>query len=217
MTDFNDKWTTQRKQSFGDTVRENLFPPKSLKNKIEGVQSALQSQISNLDARSTKIRNKESVLENKVVTSIQKHDKEHASAYSSELAETRKMMRTVTQTKMILEQITLRMGTVHDLGDFVVTLSPAVSVIKGIRSGLNTMLPEVSSELGDIGNALTGLVGDVGQLAGMSMTFEPGSEDAEKILAEAAAIAERKTSEKIPDLPVSTMESVGLPTANSNT
>ena len=37
-----------------------------------------------------------------------------------------------------------------ELGDVVVTLSPAMSVIKGLQSGLSGMMPEADQSFGQI-------------------------------------------------------------------
>jgi division protein CdvB (Snf7/Vps24/ESCRT-III family) len=48
---------------------------------------------------------------------LQKHDTEHANVYANELAEVRKMIKTVTSSKLALEQIVLRLNTITELGD----------------------------------------------------------------------------------------------------
>ena len=208
MSEFNKKWTRERKQPIEEKIRDSIFPPGQLRTRIEETQRALQSQISKLDAKMNKIQQKDAVLFKQAVDSMQKHDNEHASTYSSELAEVRKMMRTVTQTKMVLEQINLRMSTVQEIGDLAVALSPAVTVVRGIRSDISGILPQAGSELGEIGEMLGSIVSDAGKLGGLSMSFEPASEDAEKILAEATAVAEKKMSDRLPDLQIPTAESI---------
>jgi division protein CdvB (Snf7/Vps24/ESCRT-III family) len=216
MTDFGKKWVPEKKQPMGASIRESIFPPGPLKKKIEETQRALNSQVSKLDARTAKIRERDTALFNKVVASVQKHDSEHASAYSAELSENRKIMTTVTQSKMILEQISLRLATVQDLGDLAASMTPVVSVVKGIKSGLTNVIPDAGSELGEIGGMLNDIVTSAGQLSGLSTSFGPASEDAEKILAEDTVVAEKKISDRLPDLSISSTESIGLSSSDSN-
>ena len=63
------------------------------------------------------------------------------------------------------------------------------------------MLPEAENELGDISNMLSGLMFDCGTSSGMSLNFNNVNEDASKILAEAAAVAEQKINANLPELP----------------
>ncbi len=140
---------------------------------------------------------------------MQKHDSQHAAVYANELAEVRKMSRMVTQAKLALEQITLRLNTVTELGDIVVTLTPAMAVIRSVRQGLVSVLPEAEGEIGEISGLLSSVLVDAGTVGGYSLNFEAANEDAEKVLAEAAVVAESRMKEKFPEIPS------GLPTMDA--
>ncbi|MFY9565244.1 MAG: hypothetical protein WAQ29_02735, partial [Nitrososphaeraceae archaeon] len=83
--------------------------------------------------------------------------------------------------------------------------SPAMSVIKGIQSGLKTMLPEADQSFGQISELLGGIMSGSSQIptteiGSRDLTF---SEEAIKIMEEASAIVEEDTRDKFPDLPLS--------------
>jgi division protein CdvB (Snf7/Vps24/ESCRT-III family) len=118
------------------------------------------------------------------------------------------MTKIVTQSKIALEQITMRLQTVTDVGDFAATLSPAIGVIRTIRTTLGQAMPDAQSALGEIGAQLNSIMVDVGQITGMNFHMGETSEEAEKIMAEAAAIAEKRMGDTFPDVPSSTNESV---------
>ena len=99
------------------------------------------------------------------------------------------------------EQITLRLNTITELGDIVVTLTPAMSVIRSVRQGLVSVLPEAEGEIGEISGLLSSILVDAGTVGGYSLNFEAANEDAEKVLAEAAAVAESRMKEKFPEIP----------------
>jgi division protein CdvB (Snf7/Vps24/ESCRT-III family) len=103
--------------------------------------------------------------------------------------------------KLALEQITLRLRTVSELGDVVSTLGPAVGVLRSVRTGLVSVFPEAENELGEIGNMLSGIMIEAGQGSGMTLNFDTVNEDASNILNEAATVAEQKIKDKFPDLP----------------
>ncbi len=103
--------------------------------------------------------------------------------------------------RLALEQIALRLSTVSELGDVVTTLGPAVGVLGSVRNGMAAIFPEAEKELGQIGNLLGGIIIDAGQNTGVSIDFETANEDAQKILSEAATVAEDKIKEKFPALP----------------
>ncbi len=71
-----------------------------------------------------------------------------------------------------------------------------------MKAGLVSVFPEAESELGEIGNMLSGIMIEAGQgSSGMTLNFDTVNEDASKILTEAATVAEQRVKEKFPDLP----------------
>ena len=200
------KWNNNaQSESIRDKLREVTQSQTPLKPRIEEAQRKLQIQISKLDTISYKMQEKDKVIFNRIVNAMQNHDSHYAKVLSGELSQIRRTNKMVNSAKLAFEQIQLRLNTMTELGDVVVTLSPAMSVIKGIQSGLKTMLPEADQSFGQISD----LLGDV--IAGSSQipTTEIGSreltfsEEAVKIMEEASAIVEEGTRDKFPDLPLS--------------
>jgi division protein CdvB (Snf7/Vps24/ESCRT-III family) len=182
-------------------VRESVTSPGPLKPRLESAARQIQAQVARLDASSAKLRERDSQIFKKVVGAIQKHDTQHASVFANELAQVRKMNKMVTQAKLALEQIVLRLSTVTELGDIVTTLTPAMSVIRSVKQGLVGVLPEAESEMGEISGLLSGILVDAGMVGGYSLDFEAGNEDAEKILVEASTVAEHRMKDKLPEIP----------------
>ena len=202
MSQFANKWEKSNSGSgFGGRVRGSVQNPGPLKPRLDAAVRQIQVQVAKLDGTCSKLRERDASIFNKVVTAMQKHDSQHAAVYANELAEVRKMSRMVTQAKLALEQITLRLNTVTELGDIVVTLTPAMSVIRSVRQGLVSVLPEAEGEIGEISSLLSSVLVDAGSVGGYSLNFEAANEDAEKVLAEAAAVAESRMKEKFPEIP----------------
>ncbi|MCX8189158.1 MAG: Snf7 family protein [Nitrososphaeria archaeon] len=209
MSKFEQKWVSDKKPGMGERVREAIVPPGPLKPKLESAIRAIQAQISKLDATTSKLKERDAIIFNKVVSALQKHDTEHANVYANELAEIRKMIKTVTSSKLALEQIVLRLNTITELGDIAVTLAPAMSILNNVKKGIISVLPEAEREIGEIGSLLSSILVEAGQVSGSTLNFEAANEDAEKILAEASAVAEQRMKEKFPELPT------GVPTGES--
>jgi division protein CdvB (Snf7/Vps24/ESCRT-III family) len=64
-----------------------------------------------------------------------------------------------------------------------------------------TVFQETERELGNIGDLLNGIIMASNQNSGPNISFETAGDDAQKILKEAATIAEQKIKEKFPELP----------------
>jgi division protein CdvB (Snf7/Vps24/ESCRT-III family) len=213
---FGNKWTRSSSQSHhGESISENvrnklvdgIKSSEPLKLRIEEAQKKLQMQISKLDTISTKIYEKDKLFFNRVVQAVQNHDSQHAKLLSNELSQVRKMNNMVDSAKMALEQIQLRLNTMTELGDIVVTLSPAMSVIKGIQGGLSSMMPEADQSLEQIsellGNIMSGTTDQLSSSSqkGISDIGTMGLDDeAVKIMEEATANVAEDTRSKFPDL-----------------
>lgn len=200
------KWNNNaQSESIRDKLREVTQSQTPLKPRIEEAQRKLQIQVSKLDSISNKLQEKDKVIFSRIVNAMQNHDGHYAKVLSGELSQIRRTNKMVTSAKLAFEQIQLRLNTMTELGDIVVTLSPAMSVIKGIQGGLKTMLPEADQSFGQISDLLGGIMSGSSQMAmtevgTKELTFD---EEAIKIIEEASAIVEEDTRDKFPDLPMS--------------
>jgi len=205
------KWNNNaQSESIRDKLREAAQSQTPLKPRIEEAQKKLQIQISKLDSISFKLQEKDKVIFNRIVNAMQNHDSHYGKLLSGELSQIRKTNKMVNSAKLAFEQIQLRLNTMTELGDVVVTLSPAMSVIKGIQGGLKTMLPEADQSFGQISELLGGIMSGSSQMASSSEMVGTGAssisldEEAVDIMQEASAIVEENTRGKFPDLQLST-------------
>jgi len=201
LSKFVEKWEPKETPSLATRVKETIRPPGPLKPRLDAAIRALQLQIQKLDIAYQRFQERDRMIFNKIVDAYSRHDMDRAKIYANELAEIRKMTKILMQSRMALEQIVMRLSTVTELGDIVATLAPAMGVIKSIKTGISTLIPEAEKELGDISTILSSILVDAGQTAGLTLNFETANEDAMKILNEAAAIAEQKFKEKFPEIP----------------
>jgi division protein CdvB (Snf7/Vps24/ESCRT-III family) len=199
---FSKKWETRREETpLTRRIQEAVKPPGPLKPRLDGAVRRIELQVNKLDQASEKFSVRDRTIFARIVDAYTKHDTARANVFANELAEIRKMEKLITNARLALEQIVLRLRTVSELGDVVSTLGPAVGVLRTVRSGLVSVFPEAESELGEIGNLLSGIMMEAGTETGMSLNFNAVNEDATKILTEASTVAEQRIKEKFPDLP----------------
>ena len=182
-------------------VKEAIRPPGPLKPRLDLAVRGIEIQIQRLDKASDRFSERDKSIFARIVNAYSKHDMPRANVFANELAEIRKMEKMIMHARLALEQIVLRLRTVSELGDVVTTLAPAIGVLRSVRNGMSTVFPEAERELGQIGNLLSGIVFDAGQSSGLSIDFESANEDAQKIMNEAATVAEQKIKDKFPELP----------------
>jgi division protein CdvB (Snf7/Vps24/ESCRT-III family) len=199
---FAKKWEAKREEeSFGKAIHDTIQPPPPLKIALDLACRKLDLQIGKLDQANERFTQKDKSLFAKLVQAYTNHDSAHANIYAIELAEIRKMTKLIMNARLALDQVALRIKTVSELGDVVSAVGPCIGVLRSVSCGLGGVLPEAENELGDIGNMLSGLMFDAGTSSGMSLNFNSCNEDAEKILAEAATVAEQRVNSNFPDLP----------------
>jgi division protein CdvB (Snf7/Vps24/ESCRT-III family) len=205
----NKKWNNDytSKEGIRDKLREAAQSQAPLKPRIEEAQRKLQMQIAKLEGMSSKMQEKDKVIFSRIVKAMQNHDSHYSKLLSGELSQIRKMIKMIDSAKAAFEQIQLRLNTMTELGDVVVTLSPAMNAIKGIQGGLSSMMPQADQSFGQISDLLGNIMTGSSQAPTMTAAIDSSSikldEEAMDILQEATSLLEENTKDKFPDLPLS--------------
>ena len=206
MVSFSDKWhALKNNEKLSQAFLGRVKPDAPLKNRLDTAQKKLQLQITKLAEIDTKLQQKNNAIFEKIVSSKKANNETYAKVYANELAEIRKHQKMISNAKLSMEQIQIRLNTVSELGDVVVTLSPCMSVIKGLSTELGGMMPTVSDSMQDLSNMLGDIVtgssithdGSLGQMDTMNS-------DATAILEEAQSIVSENTRQSMPDPPSAT-------------
>ena len=206
MVSFTDKWNAlKNNEKLSQAFLGKVKPDAPLKNRLDAAQKKLQLQINRLSEIDTKLKQKNDVIFEKIVSAKKSNDENYARVYANELAEIRKHNKMISNAKLSMEQIQIRLNTVSELGDVVVTLSPCMSLIKGLSTSLGGMMTTVSESMQD----LSTMLGDI--VTGSSIThdgtlgqIDATNSDATSILEEAQAIVEGNTRQIMPDPPSTT-------------
>jgi len=195
-------WSKNGNEGLSQKVFGKVKPDAPIKNKIDDAQKKLELQIIKLGSISEKLQKKNDHIFEKIVKAQRSNNHAYAKAYATELQEIRKMNNMVNNAKLSMEQINIRLNTVSELGDVIVTLSPCMSVIKGLGVSLGGIMPQANSSMQD----LSKILGDVlsGSTVGQqdtTLVAREGSADTVAILEEAQAVIEGQTKENVPDIP----------------
>ena len=199
---FAKRWEDRRtERPLTDRIKGAVKPPGPLKPRLDMAVRRIDMQIQKLNQANERFSKRDKSIFARIVDAYTKHDMTRANVFANELAEIRKMEKMLMHAGLALEQITLRLRTVSELGDVVSTLGPAVNVLRAVKAGMANIFPEAERELGQIGDILSGVIMEAGQNSGLSVNFETANEDAQKILTEAATVAEQKIKDRFPELP----------------
>ncbi|MEX0656865.1 MAG: Snf7 family protein [Nitrosopumilaceae archaeon] len=213
MTNFQNKWSKPQTQGLGERINDALKPKGALKPRVETAIKRLQLQIGKLDNMLSKLKQRDEQLFQRVVAATQQHDTSTSKVLSNELAEIRKVSRILGNARIALEQIELRLTTFHNLGDTVVTIMPTIGLMKSLKSSLIKFMPGADQELNRMTEMLSGLMTETFQGSDASFGVdETTNSESEKILQEAAAVAEASINEKFPSMPIQSSSSISSST-----
>ena len=203
MPNFQNKWSKPASPGLTSRINEAIKPKGALKPRVEMAVKRLRGQISKMDNMLTKLKERDEQIFQRIVTATQQHDSHTCKCLSNELAEIRKVRRVLGNARMALEQIELRLTTFHDLGDTVVTIMPTIGLMRNLKSSLVKFMPEADQEVNRMAEMLGGLMTETFSSSDSSFGVEPSTNpESDKILQEAAAIAESAVNEKFPSMPV---------------
>ena len=189
-------------QKFLDKIK----PQTALKNRINNAEKEMECQILRLEQVHNKLKQNHDHVFKKIVDAKLTRNESRARSYAVELQEIRKIQNKIAGAKLVMEQMKLRLSTVSELGDIVVTLSPCMSLIKGLAPSISGLFPQMNASMQDLPNMLEDLLTD------SSLSPEPvipsyqGNADTEAILQEAHNVLEGRIKTTMPEPPTASAE-----------
>ncbi len=205
----SNSWNKEGGESISQRVLNKVKPEEPIKNKIDFAKKKLQFQITKLEGINEKLQKKHDMIFEKIVNAQRNNKTGYAQAYAGELTQVRKMKNMVSGAKLSMEQIKLRLDTVSELGDVVVTLSPCMSIIRGLAPSLKGIMPEANASMQDLsqilGDVMLGSSLSMGE--GISISAETNA-DTLAILEEAHSVIAGQTKSSIPEIPDSLKDQI---------
>lgn len=198
---FSNNWIKEKKRNSTDILRDSLRSQQPLKPKMELAKNKIQTQNKKLDSMLEKLKTREKMYFEQVVSSLQKHDSQQGKMISTELAQVRKTARTMSQIKLALEQVHMRLESTIDIGDSMAALGPAMGALSHIKGKINDVLPEADGELNEINSTFNDILTNASGIGDNTFDFNNYGEDVGRILDEASFMAEQRTGMDIPDVP----------------
>ena len=189
-------------QKFLDKIK----PQTALKNRINNAEKEIECQISRLEQVHNKLKQNHDHVFKKIVDAKLTQNESRARSYAVELQEIRKIKNKIAGAKLVMEQMKLRLSTVSELGDIVVTLSPCMSLIKGLAPSISGLFPQMNASMQDLPNMLQDLLTDSSLSAEPIIPSYQGNADTEAILQDAQNVLEGRIRTTMPEPPTASSE-----------
>lgn len=163
--------------------------------RLEVVRNRLNNRVKVLEARSREIFEA-------VVKAQAERDKDRAVLYANELAELRKMLRKAIHSELSLMGVIHRLQTVRDFDELADVLTPLREILIQVSGDVRGVAPELSENLRNITDTFDEVSVELGTFPEMIGAGPSISDEAEKILAEASAIAAERSKSKLSELEI---------------
>lgn len=204
MTSFSNQWNKEAKKDPTERIKESLRTQKPLKPTMETAKNRLGIQTQKLDTLLEKLKSKDRTLFDQIVNHLQNHDSQQSKMLSNELSQVRRTIKTISQLKMSLEQVHMRLESTIDIGDALTALKPAVGTLSKVKTGLTGLMPNVDTELGEISDVFSDIMVNANSTSDIGFALNPSGGDMNNILAEASIVAEQRVTDNFPDVPMGT-------------
>lgn len=153
-----------------------------------------------------RLRQRDKKLFQACIGAIKNKNKQKAAICANESAEVRKLIKFLYNVELAVERVILRLETIKELSDIVVDLKPALRLLRGVSHELFEYLPDVSSELSEVNDAISETLYSTKITTDESLIpvnlKTPGGEE---ILNEVSIFLEQKLSQDLP-APPTTLE-----------
>lgn len=183
---------------------KNFFrrtPP--LKDALNESILALGRQKRKLEIIDSKLKARRSELFRLCTSALEKKSSERAKIYANEIAEIKKVQEKVSNGILLLEQLTLRMETLRELGTTFAQLEPTLEAVRQVSDQLSEIMPEVSGELMHIGSCLNSVMAEmkIPLSSEAEVTVFSETNENEEILDEASACIRGRLIQQLPEPP----------------
>ena len=162
----------------------------------------LKIQHNKLEQASFRLKERDRILFQTCIHALNNENKERAAICANELAEVRKLIKFLYNVELAIERVILRLETIKELSDIVVDLKPALKLLQSVSQQLFEVLPDVSSELSKVNEAISETLYSTKITADESIIpvnkKTPGGEE---IIKEVSRFLEQRLAEELPEPP----------------
>ncbi|MBM5805269.1 MAG: hypothetical protein FJZ49_04300 [Candidatus Verstraetearchaeota archaeon] len=198
--DLTKKWQPEEKRSVPEKIREQVVPPEPLRQRLELAKRKLSQEIQSLDRISDRLETKDKNLYQALVKAYEDHDTARATSLANELAELRKVEGKTQFGKYALEKAYTKIEVAKDFGDIAAAMAPINQILKNVKGTLADFLPASSTAVGELSNIMSETMVSFSKIFGDTSLMASNTEEADKILKEAATVAESRLKDKLPRL-----------------
>ncbi|MFQ5969023.1 MAG: hypothetical protein ACE5J2_00805 [Nitrososphaerales archaeon] len=166
---------------------------------IDKARTTLYAEVLKLAPVETRLGSVERNLQEQVVVDVFSGEKVHANMLANELVIIRKVLKLVSDIKVVFETLIVRIGTIKDYNELFDAVNPAVTSLKELQNDLAQVVPAARETFVNMSDTFSNT------LIALDITDGPSpskvTDDAIQILEEASSVVENELKHKFPTLP----------------
>ena len=172
--------------------RDEVKVVKPLSRRIDDLVVRLKSIRMRLKRRIDELKLRDRELFEFTVKAKMEGDLEKAKIYANELSELRSMLKRAIYSDLLLEGVINRIQIIRELDEVGDVMAPIREVLMSVRGSLRGIAPTISQSISNIIDSVESISYELGTVSDIYIPERALSRDAEKILAEASAIASQR-------------------------
>jgi division protein CdvB (Snf7/Vps24/ESCRT-III family)/predicted CopG family antitoxin len=162
----------------------------------------LRTQHNKLEQATFRLKERDKILFQSCINALNNKNKERAAICANEMSEVRKLMTFLYNVELAVERVILRLETIKELNDIVFDLKPALKLLQSVSQELFEVLPDVSSELCKVNEAISDTLQSTKITTDESIIpVNKKTPEGEQIIKEVSGFLEQRLSENLPEPP----------------
>jgi len=172
--------------------RDEVRVVKPLSRRIDELVVRLENIRMRLKRRIDELKLRDRELFDLTVKAKMEGDLEKAKIYANELSGLRNMLKRTIYSDLLLEGVINRIQIIRELDEVGDVIAPVREVLMSVRRNLRGIAPTISQSISNIIDSVESLSYELGTMSDVYIPERTLSRDAEKILAEASAVASQR-------------------------
>jgi len=172
--------------------RDEVKVVKPLSRRIDELVVRLENIRMRLKRRIDELKLRDRELFDLTVKAKMEGDLEKAKIYANELSGLRNMLKRTIYSDLLLEGVINRIQIIRELDEVGDVIAPVRQVLMSVRRNLRGIAPTISQSISNIIDSVESLSYELGTVSDVYIPERTLSKDAEKILAEASAVASQR-------------------------
>lgn len=187
------------------TSLNNNIEPDEFREKLNRSLTALSTHVHRLEHKYRELEARGREYFDKCVDALVMGDEAHAKLYADEIAELRRLAKIILNSKLILEQVKIRLESLTELSEVIGLATTLKGIIGRVVGEVGKIAPEAAMSLEDLSKQIDDFMATSSPEIRESPIATPElSDEASKIFEDAKRIVAMKLRESFPEVPILT-------------